>query len=163
MLNRINQLFSKPKPKLSEEARDFITKLAIADIWLLAIGVRGTPVLPVLTDPDFLPTALKTVAAYRMELSELGDDDSIFSFNFKRDGRQVLPFFSSEAHALYFLENSGFQSDLSLFQPYCLLAGFVAAPHNEKFELVLDLHSPSERRIAQDERLLLRSLTTTSL
>jgi len=39
MLDRIRQMFSKPK--LSDEARDFITKLATSDIWILAVGLRA--------------------------------------------------------------------------------------------------------------------------
>ncbi len=160
MLERIRQIFSKPKPTLSDEAQDFITKLATSDIWILAIGVCGTPAMPSITDPASFSAALKTLATYRKDLSELGDDDSVFPFNYKRDGRQILPFFSSEECARHFLADSGFNSDLSVFQPYSLLAGFVAAPHNQKFDLVLDLRSPSERRIEDDERLLLRSLST---
>lgn len=135
--------------------------MAISDIWVLAIGVRGTPAMPSITDPESFPTALNILPAHRKELSELGDDDLVFHCNYKRDGRQILPFFSSEERARYFLADSGFRSDLSVFQPYCLLAGFVATPHNDKFDIVLDLRSPSERTIEDDERLLLRSLSTT--
>jgi len=160
MLDRIRQMYSKPKPRLSDEAKDFITKLATSDIWILAIGVRGTPAMPSMTESESFPAALKILAAHRKELSELGDDDSVFPFNYRREGRQMLPFFSSEERAKHFLADSGFRSDLSVFQPYCLLAGFVAAPQNEKFDLVLDLRSSSERRIEDNERLLLHSLTT---
>jgi len=160
MLNRIRQMFSKPNPVLSDEAQKFVTSLATSDIWILAIGVRGTPAMPSITGPESFPVALKTVTAYRKELSELGDDDSIFPFNYKRDGREALPFFSSEERAKHFLADSGFVSDLSVFQSYCLITGFVAAPENEKFDLVLDPRSPSERRIEDDEWLLLRSLST---
>jgi hypothetical protein len=160
MFDRIRHMFSKPAPARSDEARDFITRLATSDIWILAIGVRGTPVMPNITDAASVPAALKTLTDYRKELSELGDDDSVFPFNFKRDTRQILPFFSSEECAHQFLADSGFMSDLSVFQPYCLLAGFVAAPENDKFDLVLDLRCSSERKIEDDERLILRTLST---
>jgi len=156
MLDRIRQVFSRTKPSLSDEGRQFITKLANSDIWILAIGVRGTPAMPSITDP----AAIEVIAAHRKELSEIGDDDSVFPFNYQRDGRQILPFFSSEERARHFLAHSGFPSDLSLFQPYRLLAGFVATPENDMLELVLDACSPSERRMGKDERLLLRSLST---
>ena len=155
MIERIRQMFSKAKPTLSDEARDFITKLADSDIWILAIGIRGTPAMPSLTDP----AAFDVIAANRMELSEVGDDDSVFPFNYERDGRQVLPFFRSEERARHFLDHGGL-GDISLWQPFRLLAGFVATPENEQFELVLDTASPSERRLSQDERLLLRALST---
>jgi hypothetical protein len=160
MFDRLRRIYSKPKLGLSDEARAFIGDMAASDVWLLAIGVRGTPAMPSMTEPESFPAALKILAAHRMELSELGDDDSVFPFNYRREGRQILPFFSSEEIAGHFLANSGFKSDLSAFRPYCLLAGFIAAPQNEKFDLVLDLHSSSERKIDDAERLLLRSLTT---
>ena len=144
MLDRLRQIYLKPKHRLSNEATDFITALAASDIWLLAIGVRGTPAMPSMTEPESFSAALKILAAHRMELSELEDDDSIFPFNYRREGRQILPFFSSEEIAGQYLANSGFNSDLSVFQPYCLLAGFIAAPQNEKFDIVLDLRSFSE-------------------
>lgn len=155
MLDRIRQIFSKPTPSLSDEARDLITKLVDSDIWILAVGIRGTPRMPNITDP----AAFEVIAAHRIDVSEIGDDDSVFPFNFERDGRQVFPFFSSKERAGHFLGDSGLQSDVSFFQPYCMRAGFVATPENDMFELVLDPRSPSERRLTRDERLLLRSLS----
>jgi hypothetical protein len=57
-----------------------------------------------------------------------------------------------------FLGDSGFETNLSFFQPYCMLAGFAATPGNDMFELVLDARSRSERILTRDARLLLRSL-----
>ena len=156
MLDRIRQMFSKPKPVISEEARDFVTRLATSDIWILAVGLRGTPAIPSLTDP----AAFDIIAAHRIDVSAIGDDDSVFPFNYERDGRQMLPFFSSEDRARHFIADSGFPTDVTVFQPCSLLAGFVATPENEIFELVLDPRSPTERRLGRDERLLLRSLST---
>ena len=153
MLTRIRQMFSKPTPGLSDESRAFITKLAPSHIWLLAIGLRGTPAVPSNLEDAFL-----MLDAHRIDVSEIGDDDSIYPFNFKRDGTQVLPFFTSEERAAAFRADSGV-TDLSYFQPYSLLSGFVATPENEIFELVLDPRSPAERRLTRDERLLLRSLS----
>ncbi len=155
MLDRFLQMFSKPKLNLSDEARDFISTLAASDIWILAIGVRGTPALPCASDPAIYAA----VAAHRKELSEIGDDDSVVPFNYEREGRQILPFFSSEERAKHFLANGGL-GDISLFQPYSLLAGFVTAPENERFELLLDPCSPSERTLTRDERQFLRSVCT---
>src|SRR5947208_8354418 len=125
MLNRIRQMFSKSK--LSDEARDFITKLATSDIWILAVGLRGTPAIPSITEP----AAFDIIAAHRIDVSEIGDDDSVFPFNYERDGRQTLPFFSSEERAKRFAADSGFPTDVTVFQPYSLLTGFVAAPEND--------------------------------
>ena len=156
MLDRIRQMFSKPKPNLSDEARDFITKLATSDIWILAVGLRGTPAIPSITDP----AAFDIIAAHRIDVSEIGDDDSVFPFNYEREGKQTLPFFSSEEGARHFAADTGFPNDPTVFQPYSLLAGFVATPENEIFDLVLDPRSPAERKLGRDERLLLRSLST---
>jgi len=155
MLDRIRQIFSKPGASLSDEARDLINKLVASDIWILAVGIRGTPAMPSVTDP----TAFDVIAAHRIDVSEVGDDDSVFPLNYERDGKQVFPFFSSKERATRFLTDSGFASDLSFFQPYCMRAGFVATPENDMFELVLDPRSTSERRLTRDERLLLRSLS----
>jgi hypothetical protein len=155
MLDRIRYIFSKPKPNLSDQARDLIAKLVDSDIWILAVGIRGTPAMPSITDP----AAFEVIAAHRIDVSEIGDDDSVFPFNYGRDGKQVFPFFSSKERAGRFLSDSGFKTDLKLFQPYCMQAGFVATPENDIFELVLDPGSPSERVLARDERLLLRSLS----
>ena len=35
-------------------------------------------------------------------MSEIGDDDSVFPFNYQRSGRQALPFFSSAERAQHF-------------------------------------------------------------
>lgn len=154
MFARIRQMFSKPK--LSDEAREFVSKLAKGDIWILAVGLRGAPAIPSVTDPD----AFEVVAAHRIDVSEVGDDDSVFPFNYERGGRQVLPFFSSEEIAKRFAVEKGLPTDVTVFQPYCLLAGFVSAPENGMFELVYDPCSADERTLTEDERLLLRSLTT---
>ena len=154
MFDRFRQLFSKPKPEMSDEAREFITKLAGSQVWILAIGLRGTPTVLSITDPK----AFEIVAAHRIDVYEVGDDDSVYPLNYQRDGSQILPFFSSEERALHFLANSGFTADFSSFQPFSLLAGFVATPENEMFKLVLDPRSSAERSLTQDERLLLRSL-----
>lgn len=156
MLERFKQMFSKPKPALSDEARDFITKLAAGNIWILAVGLRGTPAIPSITDP----AAFDIIGAHRIDVSEIGDDDSVFPFNYERDGRQALPFFSSAERASQFATASGFPTDITIFQPYSLLAGFVSAPENDMFDLVFDARSPAERTLTRDERLLLRSLTT---
>jgi hypothetical protein len=156
MLNRIRQMFAKPEPKLSDESRAFITKLAASDIWILAVGLRGVPAVPNVTDS----AAFDIIAAHRIDVAEIGDDDSVFPFNCERDGKQILPFFTSEERARHFSADSGFQVDLSLFQPCSLLVGFVATPENDLFELVLDARSPAERTLTRDERLLLRALTT---
>jgi hypothetical protein len=153
MLDRIRQIFSRPQ--LSDESRDFITKLANSRIWILAVGLRGTPAIPDSTDP----TALEIIAAHRIDVWEIGDDDSVFPFNYERDGKQVLPFFSSEEGARRFASDSGFPTDVTVFQPYDLRAGFVATPENEVYELVLDPRSPAERTLTGHERLLLRSLS----
>ena len=92
-------------------------------------------------------------------MSEIGDDDSVFPFNYERDGRQTLPFFSSAERASHFAADISFPTNPTVFQPYNLLAGFAATPENEMFALVLDPGSEAERRIAHDERLLLRSLS----
>ena len=152
MLGRIRQMFCRPT--LSGESRAFISRLEASPIWILAVGVRGTPAIPASTGPE----ALEVIAAHRVDVAELGDDDSVFPFNYEQDGKQVLPFFSSEALARRFAADSGFPTDVTVFQPYDLRAGFVATPENEVYELVLDPRSPSERRLTRGERLLLRSL-----
>ncbi len=153
MFDRIRQVFSKPK--VSDESRDFITKLAAGDIWILAVGLRGTPAIPSVTDP----AAFHIIAAHRIDVSEVGDDDSVFPFNYERDGRQTLPFFSSAERAQEFASATGFPTDVTVFQPYSLMAGFVSAPENDMFEPVFDARSPAERTLTRDERLLLRSLS----
>ncbi len=154
MLQRLRQLFSRTGSNLSAESRQFITSLANSDIWILAIGLRGTPATPSnLSDP----TAIDMLAAHRKELAKLGDEDSVFPFNFNRGGTQVLPFFSSEDRAKQFLA-FGNLGDISAFQPYRLLAGFVTTPENDLFEPVLDPGSSAERTIGTEERLLLREL-----
>ncbi len=156
MLDRIHQMFSKPKTTLSDESRDFIAKLAAGDIWILAVGLRGTPAIPSVADP----AAFDIIAAHRIDVSDIGDDDSVFPFNYERDGRQTLPFFRSAERAQQFASTTGFPTGVTIFQPYSLMAGFVSSPENDMFELVLDARSPTERTLTRDERLLLRSVTT---
>ena len=72
MLDRLRRMFSKSRSGLSDEAREFITKLATSDIWILAVGLRGTPVIPSITDP----AAFDIIAAHRINVSE--------SFSFER-------------------------------------------------------------------------------
>ncbi len=144
------------RPKKPIRRASVITNLASSDIWILAVGLRGTPAIPSITDP----TAFDIIAAHRIDVSEIGDDDSVFTFNYERDGRQALPFFSSDERARRFASDTGLPIDVTVFQPYSLLVGFVAAPENEMFERVLDPHSPTERTLTRAERLLLRSLTT---
>ena len=154
MLQRLRELLSSPGRHLSPESREFIASLANSDIWVLAIGLHGAPAAPAsLCDPG----AIDILAAHRKDLADLGDDDSVFPFNFDRGGTQVLPFFSSEDRATAFVA-SGPLGDISVFQPYRLLAGFVTTPQNDVFELVLDPGTPAERMIGREERRLLRKL-----
>ena len=51
-----------------------ISKVAADDIWILAVGLRGTPTIPSVTDP----AAFDIIAAHRIDVSEIGDDDSVF-------------------------------------------------------------------------------------
>jgi hypothetical protein len=140
---------------LSDESRAFIERLAPSFIWILAIGIRGTPGLRAIHDQS----AWDAVAKHRIELSDVGDDDSVFPFNYKRDGRQILPFFSSEDCARQFLAAKRW-GDSSFFQPYRLLAGFVTAPGNETYDLILDAGLPSERTLHSVEKELLRKITS---
>lgn len=156
MFDRIRQMFSKPKLILLDESRDFITKLAAGDIWILAVGLRGTPVIPNIADP----AAFDIIATHRIDVSEIGDDDSVFPFNYERNGKQTLPFFTSAERARQFASATGFPTDVTVFQPYSLMAGFIAVPENDMFVLVLDARSAAERTLTEDERLLLRSITT---
>jgi len=150
MFDRIRQMISKPRPSLSDESRDFITRLATSHIWLLVIGLRGTPAVP----STWTEAAFETLDAHRIDVSSIGDDDSVFPFNYARDdGKHTLPFYTSEERARTFRTDSGLRADLSYFQPYNLLAGFVATPENDILELVLDPRSPGERTLTRDERL----------
>ena len=102
------------------------------------------------------------VDAHRIDVSEIGDDDSVFPFSYMRDGIRTLPFFTTEDRAREFRADCGFEIELTYFQPYSLLAGFVTSittPENEMFTLILDPGSPAERTLTKDERLLLLSLT----
>jgi hypothetical protein len=155
MFDRIRQMFSNPKPTVSDESRDFITKLAADDIWILAVGLRGTPAISNVT----ASASFDIIAAHRIDVSEIGDDDSVFPFNYERDGGQALPFFSSAERARQFASTTGFPADVTIFQPYRLMAGFVSASENDMFELVFDARSATERTLTRDERLLLRSLS----
>ncbi len=130
--------------------------MAAGDIWILAVGLRGAPAIANVNDP----AAFDIIAAHRIDVAEIGDDDSVFPFNYERDGRRALPFFSSAERASQFAAGTGLPTDVTVFQPYRLLAGFVSTPENDMFELVLDARSPAERTLTRDERLLLRSLTT---
>jgi len=149
-------MFSKPKSSLSDEAREFVAKLAESDIWVLAVGLRGIPAIPSIADPG----AFDIIAAHKFDVSEIGDDDSVFPFNYERKGNQALPFFTSEEKARQFAVANKFPTAPVIFQPYCLLSGFVATPDNDFLDLILDPNSPAERSLSRDERLLLRSLTT---
>ena len=156
MFNQFRKMFSIAKPAaMPDESRIFIEKLAPSFIWILAVGIRGTPSFRALDTPS----RLDAVAAHRIELADVGDDDSVFPFNYKHDGRQVLPFFSSEDCARQFLASKRW-GDTGVFQPYRLLAGFVTAPGNEKFDLILDAGLPTERRLQPDEKELLRKITS---
>ncbi len=156
MFDRIRQVFSKPKPALAVESRAFITELAARDIWILAVGLRSTPVIPIVD----APATLDVVAAHRIDVAEIGDSDSVFPFNNERAGSRILPFFSLAERAREFAAAAGFPADLTVFPPYCLLAGFVSAPENDGFELLLDARSPTERLLTPEERGLRRNLTT---
>src|SRR5216110_174998 len=132
MFTWMRQIFSNPAPPLPKESRDFITELAPRHIWLLVVGLRGVPAMPRLGDP----AAFEIAAAHRIDVSEIGEDDSVWPFNYKRDGVRTLPFFRSKELALAFQADSGLGIELlTVFQPYSLLAGFVATPENEVFEL----------------------------
>lgn len=152
MLNLIRQLLLKPA--VSPQQRAFITELANSEIWILAIGLRGIPAIPSIYDP----AALDMIAAHKIDVAELGDDDSVFPFNYTSASKQVLPFFKSEAHAIEFSNSGCFDVDITIFQPCDLMAGFVGAPENDVFELVYQAGFPEERALSQDEKRLLRSL-----
>jgi hypothetical protein len=154
MLSRIRQMLSKSQPDLSSESRDFISKLAATEVWLLVIGLRGSPA--VTTDPE---GAFLALDAHRIDVSEITDDDSVSPLNYMRDGLQVLPFFTSKEGALAFRTDNRMGADLSFYQPYSMLPGFVATAENEIFELLLDPLTPSERSLTKSERLLLRALS----
>ena len=155
MLDRFRRLFSSSSP-LSDEARAFIEKLAPSYIWILAIGIRG----PSETSVNYGPGNWEAIADRHIELADVDDDDSVVPFNYRRGGRQMLPFFSSEECARHYLATKSWGNSSVGFQPYRLLAGFVTAPGNETFDLILDPGLPSERRLHPAEKELLRKLTT---
>ncbi len=153
MLQRLLEIFLPTGRGLQAESREFIAGLANAKIWVLVIGLRGAPsVSGSLSDP----TVIDILAANYKDLADLGDDDSVFPFNFERDGTQVLPFFSTKEQSQEFM--AGFDGGTGPFQPYELMAGFLAMPQNDDFALVLDAGSPAEREIGHAERRLLRRL-----
>ena len=155
MFSRLSQFLTKSK--LSEEERSFITQLSSARIWILAVGLRGTPRLSSdLNDPE----NLSIIAAHRIKASDVSEEDSVFSYNYYADDRQILPFFTTEDRAKEFAAKTFRPDELDIFQPCDLLAGFVATPENETFRLVLDPGSAAERIISHDQRMLLRSLTS---
>ena len=150
MLSSLRKLFSSTT--LTGESRAFVEKLASSFVWILAIGIRGTPNIGRTYDARALE------AVDRLELADLTDDDSVFAFNYGREGRQILPFFSSEDCARQFL-NTKKWGEASPFQPYELLAGFLTAPGNEIFDLILDPGLPTEKSLLSEEKALLRKLT----
>lgn len=154
MFDRILQLFTKRK--LSNDAREFITKLADTNIWILGVGLRGVPAITGLTDQ----AALEVIAANRIDVAEIGDDDSVFPHNYLWNGRQTLPFFTTEERTKQFVTTLGLPTDIELYQPYEVRAGFVSVPENDSLELLLDPGFPDERLLSREERLLLRSLST---
>jgi hypothetical protein len=155
MFNRLGQLFTKSK--LSEAERNFITQLSSSRIWVLAVELRGAPALsPDANDPE----NFSVIAAHRIDVSEVGEDDSVFPYNYCADDRQILPFFTTEERAEEFAVKTFGPDQLDVFQPCDLLAGFVATPENETFRLVLDPGFQAERIISHDQRMLLRSLTS---
>jgi hypothetical protein len=154
MLDKFLQLLRPPGQGLSEEARRFIESIATAEIWILAIGIRGTPECPHLFDD----AAIELLADHRINVSEIGEEDSLFPFNFEDAGSQLLPFFTTEEGAKQFASSWGRQS-IHVFQPCPLLAGFVASPPNDDFDLVLNPRTAEERKITQEERRLLRALS----
>ena len=154
ILEKIRQAFSPGSANLSAEARSFVESIATSEIWILAVGLRGTPAIPRIFDDS----AMKAIADYRIDVSEMGDDDSVFPFNYGEAEKQVLPFFTTEAGAKDFATSKG-ASVVQVFQPCPLLAGFVASPENDDFDLVLDPASLSERKITPEERRLLRRLS----
>jgi hypothetical protein len=158
MWNQLRNMFSRRRPELSDEARAFITKLAASNIWILAIGLNGIPDIP----QGNSSAALEALEPHLKPLAEVGDDDSVFPFNYGEGTTQVMPFFSSEERARHYLGDTGLGVDISLFQPYCLIAEFVALPAQDDVELIFDPRTPFERRITRDERLLLRRLTATA-
>jgi hypothetical protein len=154
MFNRLSQFFAKSK--LSDEERTFITQLSTSRIWILAVGLRGAPALTSdLNDPE----NFNIIAAHRIDVSEISDEDSVFPFNYYAEDRQILPFFTTVERAKEFAAKTFPPKHLDIFQPYDLLAGFVATPDNDTFRLVLDAGSPAERIISHEQRMLLRSLT----
>ena len=152
IVDRIRHMLGKSGAGLSDEARLFIESIAAADIWVLAVGIRGTPSIPRIANDR----AMDAITDHRIDVSEIGDDDSVFPFNYVERERQLLPFFRSEHRAREFASSLG-SSVVQVFQPLKLLAGFVTSPENDEFDLILDPATPEERRITLAERRLLRS------
>src|SRR5262245_36332331 len=106
--------------KLSDETRAFVKKLAASGVWLLAFGLRGAENIPDRPEAG----RYDNIAARRIDVSEIGPNDSFIPLSYRRQGRPVMPFFSSMERAMQFV--AGFAVDLSLFQPFQQHAGFVA-------------------------------------
>jgi hypothetical protein len=157
MFNQLRKIFSATNPAaMTDESRAFIEKLAPSYIWILAFGVRGTPSFRALDRES----RLDGLAAHRIDLADVGENDSVVPFNYKHGGRQILPFFSSEEFARQYLAAKQLLGDTQVFQPFRLRAGYVTAPGNEKFDPVLDDGLPSERRLQANEKELLRKITS---
>jgi len=155
MLDQIRNIFSKPKPGISNEAQQFFIKFAASDVWILAVGMRGAPEIPNASDPS----AFEIIASHRIDVTELGENDSVFPFNYERNGQQCLPFFSTEEMARDFIDSLGKGLDPAIFQPFLMRVGFVATPENENFQLVLDPGSACERDISMGERHFIREIS----
>ena len=153
MFDFIRQRFATTK--ISDEERAFITQIANSEIWILAVGLRGVPQISGVFDD----AALDIITAHRIDVWEAGDEDSVWPFNYQRDGRHTLPFFGSRQHAREFAAKTlPAGTETGVFQPYELLAGFVSSPENEVFNLVFQLGFAEERALTEPGRKLLRSL-----
>ncbi len=130
---------------------EFVARLADSRIWLLAFGQQGTPNTERLSHDELLGL----VAQNRKDLDDVGNEDSIVPFNFRRGSFQVLPFFSSVALAENFLAKENPKIRV-IHRPFRIQAGFLTEPGLDKFRLVLNMDSSSERPLTSDERESLR-------
>ncbi len=136
---------------------EFVTALAQADVWLLAIGQEGTETGEGLSHDELLDQ----VAQNRKELSEVGEDDSIVPFIFKRGPSAIMPFFSSVKFAEHFIQTKGPKLGV-VYRPIRMRSGFLTSPELAKHQVVLNVNSRFERPLTGEERESLRKQVATT-